>query len=171
LIGEILYEDFKKVHPYMRVYKYLVSYAEYQFGNRVPGKDYRERENEESIDNWTVKIEILIVIYNGLASLYFTDESLSTINIDNLKFPLHEKMRDLLRPCSADLDSNSTARIDSMTKDQAVEILMLSVIAENSIAIIYQNRNQFNFIVNEVFLMLDSMRGQKIKRSICYAEL
>jgi hypothetical protein len=36
LIEEILDEDFKEVELKGRVLKLLVSYAEYQFGNRVP---------------------------------------------------------------------------------------------------------------------------------------
>jgi hypothetical protein len=59
-IEEIRDEKFEKKVLCIRVLKHLISYAEYQFGSRVPGKDYRERENGERIDNWTVEIQILM---------------------------------------------------------------------------------------------------------------
>jgi hypothetical protein len=144
LIKEIRAEDFKKARLNVRVWKHLVSYAEYQLGNRVPGKDYRERENGERIDNWTVEINILTFIYSWFADLYGRDESLSRIYSFNLKFPLYEKILNVLRPWSADLDSNSTCQIVSMSTDQMNEILMLSAETENNVAIIYMHRNQFN---------------------------
>jgi tetratricopeptide (TPR) repeat protein len=144
LLEEIRDEHFNKVELDVRVWKHLVSYAEHQFGIRAPGKDYRERENGERIDNWTVEIKILTHIYGMLASLYGRDESLSMINRNNLQFPLYEKMLSFLRPWSADFDSNSTGQIDSMSKDQANMILELSTVTLNDIAIIYLQRNQFN---------------------------
>jgi hypothetical protein len=35
---------------------HLLSYALYQFGDRIPGKAYRERENGERIENYQVEI-------------------------------------------------------------------------------------------------------------------
>jgi hypothetical protein len=91
-------------------------YAEYQFGTRVPGKDYRESENEERIDDWAVE-STLILIYGMLASLYGSGKSLIVIHRNNLKFPLYEKILSCLRPWSVDFDSNSTGQIDSVSKD------------------------------------------------------
>jgi hypothetical protein len=119
---------------------------EYQLSNRVLGKDYRERENKERINNWTVEIKILIFIYCKFAILYGKDQSLRRINIDNLTFPIYENVLNVQRPWSADLDSNSTGQIDSMRKDQANEILMLSAKIENSIAIIYVHRTRFSIV-------------------------
>jgi hypothetical protein len=67
---------------------------------------------------------------------------LSTINRKNLRFPLNDL--NVLRPWSADLDSNSSGQIDSMSKDQANKMLMLSAVTENKIAIIYMHTNLFN---------------------------
>jgi hypothetical protein len=144
LIGEILDEDFKKRELKGRVLKQLVSYAEYQFCTRVPLSVYREREDGETIDNWTVEIEMLIRIYGVLADRHFSDESLGMFSRSDLRFPLYEKMLDLLRPWCADLDSNSTATTNSITKDQVNVISFLSASVENKIAIIHMHRNQFN---------------------------
>jgi hypothetical protein len=92
LIEEILDEDFKKVELKGRVLKQLVSYAEYQFGNRVPLRVYRERDNGETIDNWTVEIDMLFHIYGSLTNSYLQDELLGMVSSSNLKFPLYEKM-------------------------------------------------------------------------------
>jgi hypothetical protein len=146
LIKEILNEDFKKAELKVTVLKQLVAYAEYQFGNQVPLRVYRERENGETIDNWTVEIKMLIHIYNDLANFYIGDESLGMIFSNNLRLPLYEMILDLLRPWSADLDSNSTGWIDSMTKDQMNGILLIPAVAEKSIAIIYLHRSQLNLV-------------------------
>jgi hypothetical protein len=146
LIEEILDENFKNEELLGRVLEQLVSYAEYQFGNRVPLRVCREREDGETIDNWTVEIEMLIIIYSALANCHLSDESLGMVSRSDLRFPLYEKMLDLLRPWSAGLDSNSSATINSMTKDQVNRISFLSALVENEIAIIYMYRSQFNLV-------------------------
>jgi endogenous inhibitor of DNA gyrase (YacG/DUF329 family) len=67
-VVQLFNEELNKVELNVRVSKHLVSYAEYRFGDKVPGKDYRERENGERIDNWTVEIRILTFIYDRLAN-------------------------------------------------------------------------------------------------------
>jgi hypothetical protein len=146
LIEEILDEDFKKGELKGRVLKQLVSYAEYQFGTRVPSTVYRERDNGETIDNWTVEIKILIGIYSALTDWYVRDESLGMVSRSDLRFSLYEKMLDLLRPWSADLNSNPTGRIDSIAKGQVNVISFLSALVENEIAIVYMHRSQFNLV-------------------------
>jgi hypothetical protein len=84
----------------LRVLQHLISYAEHQFGDRVQDKSYRERVNGERFDNWRVEIEILILIYFGLESVYIDDISLSMVAKNNLMFPYYEKMLELLR-CSS----------------------------------------------------------------------
>jgi hypothetical protein len=144
LTYEILDEEFRQLELNVRVLEHLVSYAEYQFGNRVPLKNYRERENGEAIYNWTVEIKILVCIYGRLVDLYTRDESLNIVSSNNLKFPLFEKMLNLLRPWSVDLDSLSIGGIDSITKDQNDKVLYLSSSMEIGIGIIYMHRNQLN---------------------------
>jgi hypothetical protein len=124
LIKKTCDEKFENIEMKIRVLNHVISYAEYKFGNRVSSRGYRERERGETIDNWTVEMEFLVRIHARLANLYLCYESLRTVSGSDLRFPLYEKELDLLRPWSADLDSNSTGRIDSMTKYQMNEILM-----------------------------------------------
>jgi tetratricopeptide (TPR) repeat protein len=145
LIEKIREEEVKKKDLNVRVWTHLISYAEYQFGDRVPLRVYRERENGETIDNWTVEIK-MIHIYKNLIDCYTEDESLGMVSSNDLKFPLYENILDLLRPWSAYFDSNSTGRIDSMTKDQMNEISYQSSSIEIRIAIIHMQRSQFNLV-------------------------
>jgi hypothetical protein len=87
-----------------RVLGHLLSYADYQFGDQILGKFYRERGNGERIDNWRVEIEALIPIHIDWISIYQEDESLSMMARDNLVFPYNEKILELLRPWSTYLD-------------------------------------------------------------------
>jgi tetratricopeptide (TPR) repeat protein len=143
VVKEILGERPKKMHLDIRVLEHLISYSEYQFGDRVPGKAYRERKDGDRIDNWTVEMGILMTIYNNLVNVNSTDESLSMIDSNNLRLPYHEKMLELSRPWSSKLDSNSTSQVDSLDKDQINSLLYLLSTTERNIAIILNHRNKF----------------------------
>jgi tetratricopeptide (TPR) repeat protein len=145
VIEEIREERPKKMQLGIRVVGHLIAFAEHQFGDRVPGKAHRERGNGEHIDNWIVEIEILIPIYSALVDVYSTDKSLSMKDSDNLRFPYVEKMLDLLRPWSLNLDSNSTSQIDKLDKDQINRILYLLSTMEHDIGVICRQRNEFEF--------------------------
>jgi len=115
VIKEILGERPKKMQLDIRVLEHLISYSEHQFGDRVPGKAYRERGNGEHI----------------------------VIDSYNFQFPCYEKMLDLLRPWSLKLDSNPTSRIDSLDKHQINSVLCLLSTTERSIATVLRKRNKF----------------------------
>jgi tetratricopeptide (TPR) repeat protein len=120
-----------------------MSYSEHQFGDRVPGKAYRERKVGDRNDNWTVEIGILIPIYNNLVNVNSTDESLSMIDTNSLRLFYQEKMLDLLIPWSSKLVSNSTSQIYSLDKDQINVVLYLLSTTELNIAMVHRCRNEF----------------------------
>jgi tetratricopeptide (TPR) repeat protein len=123
----------------------LISYALYQFGDRVVGKAYRERAfNGERIDDWRVEIGIFIPIYIDLISICNNDESLSVMDCDNLTFPYYEKILELLRPWSAYLDVSSASHIGSLDKDQINDTLFHLSQAEGNVGRSYLQRNQFD---------------------------
>jgi hypothetical protein len=143
VIEEIREERPKKIQLGMRVLGHLISYAEHQFGDRIPGKAYRERVNGDRIDNWKVEIETLIPIYGDLVDVYSSDESLSIIDSGSLRFPYYEKMLDLLRPWSLKLDLNQTSQIDKLDKYQINIILSLLSTTKRNFGMIYRQRNEF----------------------------
>jgi hypothetical protein len=71
LINEILAS---KKGKDCRVLEHLLSYLEYQFGEKVTGIDYCERKNGELISNWEAEVVILNEICSGLANLYFHND-------------------------------------------------------------------------------------------------
>jgi tetratricopeptide (TPR) repeat protein len=129
----------------LRVLGYVLSYADYQFGDRILGKSYRERGNGERIDNWSVEIKWLIPIYNDLiVVIHKEDESLSMMALDNLVFPYYEKILELLRPWSTYLDSNRTIQIESLDEGQINHTLVCFTQIERTIGAINRRRNEFN---------------------------
>jgi hypothetical protein len=60
----------------VRMFEHLVSYLEYQFGEKVAGIDYRERVDGGRISNWEIEIEILHRVYSRLPMLYSQNKSL-----------------------------------------------------------------------------------------------
>jgi ABC-type cobalt transport system substrate-binding protein len=136
----------------------LISYATHQFGDRVPGKAYRERITGELTDNWRVEIEILYPIYFNLIYIHNEDESLSLIDRDNLTFPYYEKMLDILRPWSTYLDLNCASHIDSLDKEQISGILLCLSQTERNMGKIYMRRNQLDLAENHCHCALSHAR-------------
>jgi tetratricopeptide (TPR) repeat protein len=122
----------------------LISYAWHQFGDRIPGKAYREMVNGERINNWNVEIKVLLPIHDRLNISYERNESLSTIDIDNISFPYLEKMLELLRPWSVNFDMDSTDRIDNLDEFQIALLLYIFSEIERQIAMIHMRRNQLD---------------------------
>jgi tetratricopeptide (TPR) repeat protein len=136
-----------------RVLKHLISYLEYQFGDRIPGKTYRER-GFERIDNREVDFDILIPKYFELIDTYLSGDLLSMIDCDNLRLPYYEKILDLLRPWSAHLDLNSTSQIENLNKNQLNEILLYLSHTEREIGVINMHRSKFHIAENHFQLAI-----------------
>jgi tetratricopeptide (TPR) repeat protein len=126
------------------VLQHLLSYAVYQFGDRVPGKDLRERVSGEYIDNYGVEIVFLISIHMDFLSVYQSDPSLSMIDWDYLALPTLEMILELLRPWSTYLELDGTSRIGSLDIDQINNLYMLFSKTERSMGLIYKRRIQFD---------------------------
>jgi hypothetical protein len=139
MIEKIREEGPRKPQLNVRLLEHLKTYCVHQFGERVPGKNYRERGNGERINNWTVEVENLFPIYNDLIGLYENDESLGMVGGDNIMLPYYEKQIDLLRPWA-----DSTTRIGSIGKDKLNYILEELPHRESDIAGIHVRRSQFN---------------------------
>jgi hypothetical protein len=127
----------------VRVLGHLISYAEYQFGDRVLGKAYRERGNGERIDYWKVKIMILIPIYLNLNSIFGDVNLFNIVAGDKLILPYCGKMLDFLKPWSSYLDVNCTSHIDSLNKNQIDHTIQLFSQIQCNIGAIHQHRNEF----------------------------
>lgn len=150
-VVEIIREILKgpvKAGTDIRVVKHLLSYAEFQFGDTVPGNSCRQRKNGDRISNWVVEIEMLYPIYQRLINDYAYDKSLSAIIRDNRMFPYLEMILDLLTPWSLLIDSDGTSRIDRLDKGQINRVLNLSSKVECSITDIYRQRNTYDLAEN-----------------------
>jgi hypothetical protein len=126
-----------------RVLNELLKYAEYQFGDRVPGKAYRQRGNSERIDNYQVEINIMICIDYSLINVHLDNGLLSIIDCHYIILPYYEKMLELLKPWSLCVDLDAANGVDILNKDQIHNILRLLSETERNVAVIYQHRNQF----------------------------
>jgi hypothetical protein len=168
VIKEMINERQKKMDLDIRFLNHLISYAGHQFGDRIPGKDYRERANGDRIYNWDAEIGNLIPTYSELVDAYGRDESLSTIDRDNVLFPYLKKILELLRPWSVNLDLDSTGRIDNLNEGH-IEYLLIKLIAMKfSIAFIHTERNQFDQAENHCQQALSHARlyeGEEEKKT------
>jgi tetratricopeptide (TPR) repeat protein len=128
----------------VRILKHLLPYAENQFGHRVPEKAYRERGDFERIDNYTVEIDMFIMILDGLVTWTLADKSLSLIQQNDMTLSYHEKILHLLKPWSACLDVDTASQAIRLDKDQIKRILQLLLDTEKYMARIYTSRTQFD---------------------------
>jgi hypothetical protein len=63
----------------IRVLEHLLSYAEYQFGEKVAGILYRERDGER-VSSWNIDLGIYYGINCRIIDFYTSDRSLGTIS-------------------------------------------------------------------------------------------
>lgn len=131
-----------------RILEHLLSYAEFQFGNRVQGKAYRNRGDCDSIDNYYVEICVLISIYTGLIDVCIRDKSLTLLQQNYLMFPYHEKIFHVLRPWAECLDLDATSRVDILDKGRITHILHTLSNTERDMARIFEHRSQFDLASN-----------------------
>ena len=82
----------------IRALEHAVPYLEFQLGDRVPEKAYRERHNGQQISNYGAEIKILIPLYIKIIGIYRIDTSLSQLHQDNIMFPYVEKSLNILKP-------------------------------------------------------------------------
>jgi tetratricopeptide (TPR) repeat protein len=133
-----------KIGKNVRVLRHVASYAEFQFGDRFPGKSYRGRENGDRISNWMAEIGILHPVYVRLINVYDDDKSLSSIMEDNMVLPYLEKMLELLIPWFISIDLDDTSCVERLNKDHINVILDLSSSAKKKMAFIFVQRNEFS---------------------------
>eukprot|EP00596_Hydrurales_sp_CCMP1899_P004101 CAMPEP_0119037562 /NCGR_PEP_ID=MMETSP1177-20130426/5992_1 /TAXON_ID=2985 /ORGANISM="Ochromonas sp, Strain CCMP1899" /LENGTH=464 /DNA_ID=CAMNT_0006999011 /DNA_START=34 /DNA_END=1428 /DNA_ORIENTATION=+ len=139
-----------------RILVHLLSFAELQFGERTPGKDYREK-GKDRIDNWIVEIDILYRICYSLVEIYDNDQSMSVLIQNNSMNPYVQKMIDLIKPWSSD----DTSRIERMSTVQTNCILELSSRTDGKMASIHTARGEFSSAENLCKQALSSAKKYK----------
>jgi tetratricopeptide (TPR) repeat protein len=127
-----------------RVLGHLVSCAEFQFGDRIRGKSYRERELGERIPNWNVEILIICEASLRIASLFFNDDTLDLIVKDDMAIPHLEKVLKILKPWSILIDLNDTSHSENLEQDQIHHIFRLLCGAHRQMGIIYSQQLKYD---------------------------
>jgi hypothetical protein len=121
-----------------------MSYADFQFGQQVVGRDYRKRIDGQRIANWDVKIVILQQISSNIVKIYATNSSLSTIIRDKGMFPHLERSLQILSPWMDTIDSNATNQSNSITSKKSDYLLKKSYTLDRNLAALALNRNQYD---------------------------
>jgi tetratricopeptide (TPR) repeat protein len=155
LILEILCTSFNE-----RILKHLPNYTCFQYGERIPGKSYRERGDGNRIDNFKV-VQTMMLIYKKLINTYIKDKSRGVMDRDNMTLPYHEKMLEVLKPWSQCLNLDVASRVDSLSTDQFDEILYLLSETEKEVARVYMNRGLLDISDNCCKRALFYARGYK----------
>lgn len=143
IIKEIRVVECNKIKADTRVLAHLISYAEHQFGRRVTGKAYRERQNGERIDNLNADVYIMCQICLSLVNAYEIDEPRSVMVSDDMRFLYLEKMLDILKPWSCHVELSPTSGLGSLGKDQKEFVLRLLSGTERKISLIHTHRDEF----------------------------
>jgi hypothetical protein len=107
----------------IRVTNHLLLYAEHQFGDRVEGKTYRERADGERITNWEVEIWNFYEIIDRMTTMYLSDRDLNDTVSNDFIYPYFEKVRSILDPWVACLETDADSLIESLDKEQTSKLL------------------------------------------------
>jgi hypothetical protein len=110
----------------MRIIEHLLSYADYQFGQHVAGRDYRERPDGQRISNWNIDINILLPINRRITDIYATNPLLSTIVRGNKMYPYLERSLHILTTWMITIDSDATNQSNSLDFEQTNYLLFKS---------------------------------------------
>jgi hypothetical protein len=155
----------------IRMLQHLLLFAEYQFGKGVAGNHYREMENGDRISNWIVEIDFLNEIITDLADLYGWNVSLSIMSRDYMASPYLERSLSILNPWLINLDSDSSNRMNSLSKDQIDRLLDELIYTEQNVATLTGNRRQFDVMEGHcqrclVYSRKYALEGEKKTTSI-----
>jgi hypothetical protein len=122
---KILYEEPPKFRNNVRVLMHLLSYTEFQFGNHIPCKTYREREPDSQIANWRVEIEFSHQNSNLLISIISEDKSHSVLIRDNMMMPYLKKQSENLKPYSTLFELGDATFINQLGRSPAMCVLAI----------------------------------------------
>jgi hypothetical protein len=81
----------------MRVLEHLLSYAEYQFGKKVTGIGYYEKDGER-ISDYDLDVMVFHGIYSVMTKLHVFDNSLSEVIRYDMMSPYLERSLKKLNP-------------------------------------------------------------------------
>lgn len=137
-------EGIRSATKNVRVLHHLLSYAQFQFGNSIPGKSYRQRQNGERIDNFEVEIDIMILIYRNLVTIYVADTSLNSKDSHDILMVCYDKMSEIAQPWSLYLDSDAVSQVDSLSREKIDTIFQLLLGIEQRKAESFANRRLFS---------------------------
>jgi hypothetical protein len=128
-----------------RILEHVLSYVKFQFGDRIPQKGYRERENGECFSDWNCDICHLISIYSFLIAAITNNNTLSTIERNDLTFPYHEESLKILRPWSTCLSLGATnqtrVNVNRLDKNKINLILRMLSNTHQAMANLHMHRN------------------------------
>jgi tetratricopeptide (TPR) repeat protein len=139
------------------------SYADYQFGQQVAGRDYRERIDGQRIANWNVDIEILLQISNDMVGIYASSSSLSTMIRDKEMFPHLERSLQILSPWMDTIDSYATNQSNSINSTKLHHLLEKSWTLEQNMATLALKRNQYDIAERHIHRCLVNSRRFRIE--------
>jgi tetratricopeptide (TPR) repeat protein len=128
----------------IRILQHLLSYAEDQFGEELPGIGYRENLFGDRMSNWIVEIDIFNVIITTVVNLYSKNTSLSVVVHDDMIFSYLERSLSLLNPWLIHLERDAGNEIRSFTDFQMNQLLQRLHHMEKDLATIAMNRDQFD---------------------------
>jgi hypothetical protein len=127
-----------------RILDHLLSYADFQFGEPIAGKDYRERTDGQRIANWNVDICIILKISTTMVDICATNSSLSTMISDNKMFPHLERSLHILSPWMVTIDTDAMNQSNSLNLTKTNYLLETSCYLERNMAIMAMRRNQYD---------------------------
>jgi hypothetical protein len=159
-VAQIIHHTRKTDNDTIRIMEHLKLYAEYQFGERTVGIDYREREDGERMSNWLVEMVFLLdlnISLSHLNSLIKEDDYMAQSNREILANSYLRQILKIVKPwlIQLDLDPNSNPnpnpnsnpdfnQINGLDEDQITYLLERAWDSEQLMAAATMNNGQFD---------------------------
>jgi tetratricopeptide (TPR) repeat protein len=133
----------------IRLLKYCILFAKYQYGSPVVGKSYRERDNGSQISNWNVELGTLLHLYLKLGTIHrqmndIMDDYISTKNALETAIPYFRNALKLLEPWKAQIDVDETIRINDLNEDDIGHIYYQLSNVELNLSTLYISLEEYD---------------------------
>jgi tetratricopeptide (TPR) repeat protein len=131
----------------LKILKYSLSFAEFQFGNRIEGKSRRIRNNIW-ISNEFVELDILCKINSDLGVLYFPDENKIKDNIYECSaiksIYYFENILTILNYWQTEHNKLKDERIENINDNIINKIYKIFGVTKEKLGLCYQNLHDFD---------------------------
>jgi hypothetical protein len=130
---------------YIRLLQHTATFAEHQFGKRIIGKTAYERDNGDSIDNFTVDLGVFFEVYKEIVDqMLLNDAGNNTKGCSAKTLPYLQKTLAVLEPWRIQISLSEEERIDILSEETIQRLYDMLSVTEGYLIDSYRSLHDWN---------------------------